>query len=211
MSVSGHTVVPERAHRLNQQLVDQHDWHWQHHVRSRWESLIDDEYFWEPVPGCWNVRRPGAATAPIQIGSGDRSINYQSFDYAGTAAAALRQLDADTRQCQAGASVSGHRNGDRAPATNRRPDQYSRPGHHRRCSRRRRVAVSVGAAREHCRRGSLEFCDRSVRFWWMRFPRMSASRAGLSWRCRDSPASRRSRECSTSDGFLGREQCHRLP
>jgi len=45
----------------NQQLVDQLDWHWQHHVRSRLESLTEDEYFREPVPGRWNVRRRGAS------------------------------------------------------------------------------------------------------------------------------------------------------
>ena len=117
----------------NQQLVDQLDWHWQHHFRPRLKSLTDEEYFWEPVPGCWNVRPRGASTALIQAGSGaftidfavpepdpppvttiawrlghiivgvlgtrasnhfgDRSINYQNFDYAGTAAEALRQLD----------------------------------------------------------------------------------------------------------------------
>jgi hypothetical protein len=163
-----------------------------------------------PCPAVGMFVGVGPATAPIQIGSGDRSINYQSFDYAGTAAA-LPQLDADTRQCRAGASVSRHRNGGRAPATNRRPDQDPCPGHHRRCSRRRRVAVSAGAAREHCRRGPLEFCDRSVRLYWMRFPWMSASRSGLSWRCRDNSASRRGPECSTSNGLLDREQCHRLP
>lgn len=30
-----------------------------HTVRSRVDGLIDDEYFWEPVEGCWRVyRRP---------------------------------------------------------------------------------------------------------------------------------------------------------
>jgi hypothetical protein len=117
----------------NRQLIDQLDWHWQHHFRPHLNSLTDDEYFWEPVQGCWNVQPRGASTAPIQAGSGsftidfafpepepppvttiawrlghiivgvlgarasnhfgNRSINYQSFDYAGTAAGALRQLD----------------------------------------------------------------------------------------------------------------------
>jgi hypothetical protein len=117
----------------NQQLVDQLDWHWQHHFRPRLKTLTDEEYFWEPTPGCWNVRPRGSSTALIQAGSGaftidfavpepdpppvttiawrlghiivgvlgtrasnhfgDRSINYQDFDYAGTAAEALRQLD----------------------------------------------------------------------------------------------------------------------
>ena len=117
----------------NGQLLDQLDWHWQHHLRPRLSGLTDDEYFWEPVEGCWNVQPRGVSTAPIQAGSGaftidfalpepdpppvttiawrlghvivgvlgtrasnhfgDRSIDYQTFDYAGTAADALRQLD----------------------------------------------------------------------------------------------------------------------
>ena len=117
----------------NRQLVDQLDWHWQHQLRVRLHGLTDEEYFWEPVRGCWNVRPRGASTAPVQAGGGaftidfafpepdpppvttiawrlghlivgvlgmrasnhfgDRSIDYQTFDYAGTAADALRQLD----------------------------------------------------------------------------------------------------------------------
>ena len=117
----------------NHQLVDQLDWHWQRQLRPRLDGLTDEEYFWEPVEGCWSVRPRGASAAPIQAGSGaftidfafpepdpppvttiawrlghlivgvlgvrasnhfgDRSIDYQSFDYAGTAADALGQLD----------------------------------------------------------------------------------------------------------------------
>src|SRR5205807_10154193 len=36
----------------------------------------DDEYFWEPVPGCWNVRPRGTGTAPVQAGSGAMTIDY---------------------------------------------------------------------------------------------------------------------------------------
>ncbi len=118
----------------NHQLLDQLDWHWQRHVRPRLDSLTDEEYFWEPVPDCWNIRPRDASTAPFQAGSGAftidfavpepdpppvttiawrlghiivgvlgmragnhfgaRSIDYQTFDYAGSAAAALCQLDA---------------------------------------------------------------------------------------------------------------------
>ncbi|MGH3694827.1 MAG: DinB family protein [Pseudonocardiaceae bacterium] len=117
----------------NQLLIDQLDWHWQHQLRPRLDGLSDEEYFWEPVPGCWNIRPRGASTAPIQAGSGAFTIDfafpepepppvttiawrlghivvgvlgmragnhfggppidYQSFGYAGTAAAALGQLD----------------------------------------------------------------------------------------------------------------------
>ena len=60
----------------NAQLVDQLDWHWQHHLRPRFDGLTDEEYFWEPVPGCWNVRRRGESKAPIEAGSGEYTIEF---------------------------------------------------------------------------------------------------------------------------------------
>ncbi len=117
----------------NAQLLDQLDSHWENQLRPRLHGLTDDEYFWEPVDGCWNVRPRGTSTAPIQAGSGaftidfavpepepapvttiawrlghlivgvlgsrasnhfgDGSIAYPTFDYAGTAAGALHQVD----------------------------------------------------------------------------------------------------------------------
>jgi hypothetical protein len=114
-------------------LVEQLEWHWQEHLRPRLDGLADDEYFWEPAPGAWNVRPRGMSTAPVQAGCGEftvdfafpepvpppvttiawrlahlivgvfgaragshfggRPIDYESFDYAGSAGAALRQLD----------------------------------------------------------------------------------------------------------------------
>ncbi|HEV8637622.1 MAG TPA: DinB family protein [Chloroflexota bacterium] len=38
------------------QLLAQLDFRWQAVARPRLEGLTDDEYLWEPVPGCWNVR-----------------------------------------------------------------------------------------------------------------------------------------------------------
>jgi hypothetical protein len=60
----------------NEQLVLQLDWHWQRQLRPRLDGLTDDEYFWEPVPGAWNVRPRGESTAPIAAGSGDFTIDY---------------------------------------------------------------------------------------------------------------------------------------
>lgn len=117
----------------NHELLDQLDWHWQHQLRPRFDGLTDEEYFWEPVPGAWNVRKRGSGSAPIAAGSGDHTIDfampepdpapvttiawrlghiivgvfgarnashfggpptdYETFEYAGTAADALRQLD----------------------------------------------------------------------------------------------------------------------
>lgn len=60
----------------NRELADQLDWHWHHHLRPRLEGITDDEYFWEPVKGCWNVRRRGSGTAPVAAGSGDFTIDF---------------------------------------------------------------------------------------------------------------------------------------
>jgi DinB superfamily len=39
-------------------LVDQLDFYWSVHLRPRLDGLTDEEYFWEPVAGCWSLR-PG--------------------------------------------------------------------------------------------------------------------------------------------------------
>lgn len=120
-------------HTWNELLRDQIDWHWTQQLRDRLAGLTDDEYFWEPVPDCWNVRPRGTGTAPVQAGSGEMTIDfafpppepppfttiswrlghvivgvlamrnashfgglpvdYDSFEYATTAQAALDQLD----------------------------------------------------------------------------------------------------------------------
>jgi DinB superfamily len=118
----------------NAELREQLESHWQDHLRPRLAGLTDDEYFWEPVPGCWNVRRRGESAAPMAVGGGEFTMDYaqpepspppvttiawrlahiivglfgwrnevlfggppasyQTFEYAGTAADALDQLDA---------------------------------------------------------------------------------------------------------------------
>jgi len=115
------------------ELVEQIDWHWQHQLRPRIDSLTDEEYFWEPAPDSWSVRPRGTSAASMPVGSGAYTIDfampqpvpaavttiawrlghiivgvlgvrtaahfggppcdYASFDYAGTAAGALAQLD----------------------------------------------------------------------------------------------------------------------
>ncbi len=37
-------------------IVDQIDFYWNVWYRARVKDLTDDEYFWEPVGGCWTVR-----------------------------------------------------------------------------------------------------------------------------------------------------------
>ncbi|NEE02528.1 DinB family protein [Phytoactinopolyspora halotolerans] len=39
-------------------LLDQLEFYWAAHLMPRLAGLTDDEYFWEPVSGCWSVR-PG--------------------------------------------------------------------------------------------------------------------------------------------------------
>ena len=41
------------------ELFEQLGWHWENQLRPRLEGLSDGEYFWEPVPGCWNIRLSG--------------------------------------------------------------------------------------------------------------------------------------------------------
>jgi hypothetical protein len=105
---------------LAPQLVEQLDWHWSNQLRPRFEGLSDDEYFWEPVAGCWTVHPNGAIDfaypppdpAPVTtiawrlahviVGVlamrahhhfGGPPASYDTWDYATDAATALEQLD----------------------------------------------------------------------------------------------------------------------
>lgn len=44
----------------SERLADQLDWYWSQNLRPRLNGLTDEEYFWEPVGDCWNVRPRGA-------------------------------------------------------------------------------------------------------------------------------------------------------
>jgi hypothetical protein len=114
-------------------LVDQVDWHWTNQLRPRLQGLTDDEYFWEPTPGAWNVRPRGTSRTATIGGSGAFTVDfeypepkpapvttiawrlahiivgvlgarvhshfggppvdYESFEYAGSAQESLAQLD----------------------------------------------------------------------------------------------------------------------
>ena len=49
--------------------VDQLGFYWDAHLRPRLQGLTDEEYFWEPVGGCWSVR-PDANGVLVLEGAG---------------------------------------------------------------------------------------------------------------------------------------------
>lgn len=62
----------------NLQPTDQLAWHWSAALRPRLDGLGDEEYFWEPVPGSWSVRRRAQSAGPARLGSGE--YVYESSD-----------------------------------------------------------------------------------------------------------------------------------
>lgn len=63
--------APWMAIDWNAEVLDQVESHWQQRLRPRLDGLSDDEYFWQPVPGCWTISRRGESRAPISYGSGE--------------------------------------------------------------------------------------------------------------------------------------------
>jgi len=61
----------------NRELVDQLDWHWNHHLRPRLQTLSDHEYVWEPVAGCWSLRPREQAVSPMAAGAGDVVADFE--------------------------------------------------------------------------------------------------------------------------------------
>jgi hypothetical protein len=55
------------------ELTAQLAFHWDGHTRPKLEGLTDDEYFWEPVPGCWTVRPRKSDDEP---GTGPFTIDF---------------------------------------------------------------------------------------------------------------------------------------
>lgn len=70
------------AHRVDwtHELTEQLAWHWDNHLRPRMDGLTDDEYLWEPVPGCWSVRPRGQSgpdlPGAMAAGGGDHVIDF---------------------------------------------------------------------------------------------------------------------------------------
>jgi hypothetical protein len=53
------------------ELLDQLDGHWTHALRPRLVGLTDEEYFWEPVADCWNVRPRAEGKPGLAQGTGE--------------------------------------------------------------------------------------------------------------------------------------------
>lgn len=60
----------------NGEVLDQVESHWRQRLRPRLDGLSDDEYFWQPVPGCWTISRRGQSQAPLSYGSGEFTWDY---------------------------------------------------------------------------------------------------------------------------------------
>ena len=58
------------------ELAEQLDWHWREQLRPRFDGLSDEEYLWEPVPGMWSIRPRGTSTAPMSVGGGAYTQDY---------------------------------------------------------------------------------------------------------------------------------------
>jgi len=58
------------------ELSAQLDFHWRVHLRPRLAGLTDGELHWEPVPGCWGIRRRDEATTPMAAGAGEWVADY---------------------------------------------------------------------------------------------------------------------------------------
>jgi hypothetical protein len=60
----------------NAELVDQLEWHWHYQLRPRLDGLTDDEYFWQPVPGCWTLSRRDESSTSNAVSAGAFTMDY---------------------------------------------------------------------------------------------------------------------------------------
>ncbi len=54
--MSAHKVLVVKVY-WGRLLVEQLEFYWDAHLWPRLRGLTDDEYLWEPVEGCWSLRR----------------------------------------------------------------------------------------------------------------------------------------------------------
>jgi hypothetical protein len=59
------------------EAIEQLEFHWSHQLRPRLEGLTDDEYFWEPVAGCWTVHAREEERTRMQVGKGAMVLDFE--------------------------------------------------------------------------------------------------------------------------------------
>ncbi|MGH3942668.1 MAG: DinB family protein [Pseudonocardiaceae bacterium] len=59
------------------ECLEQLDLHWRGQLRPRLDGLTDAEYLWEPVPGCWSIRRRDEAVSAMAAGAGDWVADFE--------------------------------------------------------------------------------------------------------------------------------------
>lgn len=64
-------------------------------AQVRLTGLGDDEYLWEPVPGCWSIRRRGEATTPRAFGPGGWVLDLGAPDIPASEYAEVARQAAD--------------------------------------------------------------------------------------------------------------------
>ncbi|WAZ19280.1 DinB family protein [Streptomyces cinnabarinus] len=80
-------------------LIDQFD-RAREMAQVRLTGLGDEEYLWEPVPGCWSLRRRGEATAPRAFGPGEWVLDLGAPDIP------ANEYEEIARQAASGMSVA---------------------------------------------------------------------------------------------------------
>lgn len=55
----------------SERLAEQLDWYWHKNLRPQLDGLTDEEYFWEPVRGCWSIRLAGSGEWTMDTASPD--------------------------------------------------------------------------------------------------------------------------------------------
>lgn len=63
-------------------------------AQVRLTGLGDEEYLWEPVPGCWSIRRRGEAATPRAFGPGEWVLDFGEADIPASEYAYLAPQDA---------------------------------------------------------------------------------------------------------------------
>ena len=58
------------------ELFAQFDLRWNLAHGPSLDTLTDEEYLWEPVPGCWSIRPRAQATTPLAMGPGELVLDY---------------------------------------------------------------------------------------------------------------------------------------